>query len=51
MGTVRLRKDRAESINLAEKMPEKKKSLMKLWDRQTQDFVDLLSKSKTLRKN
>lgn len=46
-----LRKDRAESINLAERMPEKKKSLMKLWHRQTQDFVDLLSKYKTLRKN
>jgi len=46
-----LRKDRAESINLAEKMPEKKKSLMKLWERQTQEFVDLLSNGKTLREN
>ena len=46
-----LREDRAESINLAEKMPGKKRSLIKLWERQTQDFIDLLSRDKIPPKN
>ena len=39
------------SINLAEKMPGKKRSLIKLWERQTQDFIDLLSRDKIPPKN
>ena len=40
-----LREDRAGKHKPGgKKMPGKKRSLIKLWERQTQDFIDLLSR-------
>lgn len=40
-----LSSDRAESINLAKRMPEKVSELEKIWDRQTKESIELVKKS------
>lgn len=41
-----LSKDRAEQNNLAEKMPDKVKELSALWQKQTDEFTELMQKEK-----